>query len=159
MSLAMSCNTPEGRAESLRRARVREERLLSGLVSLMNDTKWREVFTLLVKQGIWFQIELIDWQVGKLSNLQRQYHPTVFLENPNGFVDGVVSSGFFFWEIRRVRCPATIPGRLVLSSRDHVQDLKTLVASLECLGRLPLDVTDDYIEIRGYNELATDRVT
>jgi hypothetical protein len=154
MSLAMSCNTPEGRAESLRRARVREERLLSGLVSLMNDTKWREVFTLLVKQGIWFQIELIDWQVGKLSNLQRQYHPTVFLENPNGFVDGVVSSGFFFWEIRRVRCPATIPGRLVLSSRDHVQDLKTLAASLERLGKLPLNIADDYVEIRGYSEIA-----
>jgi hypothetical protein len=155
----MSFNTPEGREENIRRARGREEHLQSGLVSLMNDTKWREVFTTCVRQGIWFQIELIDWHVGELSALQRLHHATVFLENPNGFVDGVVSNGFFFWEIRRVRCPATIPGRLVLSSRDHVQDLKTLVASLECLGRLPLDVTDDYIEIRGYNELATDRVT
>lgn len=154
LSLAMPFNTPEGRGENLRRARAREERLLSGLVSLMNDTKWREVFTILVKQEIWFQLELIDWQAGKLSDLQRQYHPTVFLENPNGFVDGVVSSGSFFWEIRRVRCPGTIPGRLVLSSRDHVQDLKTLVASLEYLGKLPLKVADDYLEIRGYSEIA-----
>ena len=55
----MPFNTPKGRSEGLRRRRAKEERICAGLVSLMNDTKWREVFTLIVTRGVWFQIQLV----------------------------------------------------------------------------------------------------
>ncbi len=61
----------------------------------MNDTKWREVFTLIVTRGIWFQIQLIDWSEETLSILLRQYHPTVFKKHPKGYVDGVLGSASF----------------------------------------------------------------
>ena len=155
----MPFNTPQGRSEALRRRRAKEERLYAGLVSLMNDTKWREVFTLIVTRGVWFQIQLVGWTDSTLSILLREYHPTVFQKSPQGFVDGVLGSGFFLRELRRVRCPTIIPGHLVQSARDHPQELGELVEALKALGRIPLEVTDDYVEVRGYDEITRNRGT
>ena len=47
-----------------------------------------------------------------------------------------------------------IPGDLVKSSRDHRQDIKGLAEALGALGRVPLDLPEDYLEIRGYDEIS-----
>ena len=61
----MPFKTEQGIEESIRRRRASEERLFSTLVPVMNNTKWREVFTIIVDRSIWFQVQLVDWKDGE----------------------------------------------------------------------------------------------
>jgi hypothetical protein len=142
----------EGIAESQRRAQAREARLYADLIPLMNDTKWREVLVTIARREIWFQLQLVGWQRDAFTQLIAPVHPGFFERTPQGFVDGVHTSGFFFREIWRVRCPFVVPGQLVRSIHDRRQDIAGLMEALGTLGQLPLAESESCIEIRGYDE-------
>ena len=145
-------------AESRRRRSEREKRRYEKLVPLMNNTKWREVFRIITGREIWFQVQLVGWET--FSKLIAPPSPGVFdlapkgWVHPSGFIDGLIGSGFFFREIHRVRCPATVPALLMKSVHDHKQNMAELLEALQSLGRIPISQIETHIEIRGYNELA-----
>jgi hypothetical protein len=147
----MPFNTPQSRQESQRRRRAKEQRLYASLVPLMNDTKWREVLTTICRREIWFQVQLIDWKLDAFTPLQSPPHPGFFERAQNGFVDSIVGGGFHFREIQCVRCPAIVPGRLVRSIHDRPQDIDGLINELQHFGQIPTVITQDYLEIWGYD--------
>lgn len=146
----MSFNTPPGNAESQRRRQAKEARQYANLVPLMNDTKWREVLTTIATREVWFQLQLVGWKAE--TELISPPHPGIFERTSEGFVDGLVGSGFYFREIRRVRCPFIVPGRLVRSIQNRAQDIAGLVHALRGFGQLPISQSESYLEIRGYDE-------
>jgi hypothetical protein len=89
----------------------------------------------MAQREVWFQLQLVGWQAEAFTKLIGPVHPGLFERTPRGFVDGVHGSGFFFREIRRVRCPFVVPRRLVryMSSYD-MNDLLTLVTTDQAEG-------------------------
>jgi hypothetical protein len=147
----MPFNTPQAKAERERRKRANEDRLYSGLVSLMNDVKWDEVFMTLVQREIFFQLQLVGWSADKFCPLIHPPAPGLF-NRANGCVDGLLGAGFYYYELQCVRCPAVIPGSMVLSSKPHQQDLAGLAEALRSLGKLPITETSDHLNISGYQQ-------
>lgn len=135
------------REEMQRRARTAEARRLVELRPVMNDTKWREVFSVIAARGIWFQVQLIDpqWTSGIIA--PSRVSGVVTSED---WVDGLVGGGFYLRELLWMRCPAVVPGELVKSVAPRKQDLVGLCETLQTLGKLPIVQEEAYLEIRGY---------
>lgn len=120
---------------------------------LMNNTKWREVFTCLAKRDIRFQVGWIN-----TPDFPRDTVHSLFSERlvgERGLLDPGIGGPCYYKEIEYVRIPKVL--RLPKVMRGEVygyheqeQDVAGLVAELHGLGQLPLTVMSDYVEIRGY---------
>lgn len=134
------------------------ENRIDGIISrkykarLMNNTKWREVFTCLVRLDIRFYIVWIDGPASLRSPPHR-----VFLDDidERGLGDSRIGGPFYYKEIHAVRVPRVL--RMPKLMRGQVdgyeeseQEVGRLLEELHQMGQFPLNETDDYVEIYGY---------
>jgi hypothetical protein len=119
---------------------------------LMNNTKWREVFTCLAKSELRFQVAWInapDFPHDVLHSINLSW------VGERGLLDPGIGGPCYYKEIAYIRIPTVL--RLpkvmrgeVYSYQEKKQNVESLVAELHSLGQLPLTVMSDYVEIRGY---------
>jgi hypothetical protein len=131
-----------------RERRVRQA--ASSLVALMNDTKWREVFSCACRHSLWFQISWLHDSSWPSDSLQ---HPVA--ENwldTNGIRDPGIGGPCFYRDILWIRFPRV---RRDLRFGPARQPVQQFVDDLASLGVLPITETDEYVEIRGYQSVAS----
>jgi len=106
-------------------------------VQLMNNTKWREVWSLIAKLSLRLSMKYADdpnwqsnalWGPFRLDDVQE-----------NGIRDPGVGGPFLFKQILSIRIPKTFQN-----------DTEAFAAAIGKLGDLPVSETDEYIEILAY---------
>lgn len=124
----------------------RREKAVSRLLPCMNDTKWREVFLLIARRNLTFQIA---W-VGDLVWPTDSYHKVQenLIEN-NGLRDPGIGGPCVYRDILWIRLPKTVKWG---NGNWFAQDLVPFATDLTTLGTMPLQSNEDGIEIRGYQE-------
>jgi len=138
--------------DSQHRAEIdrRKDRARRELVPLMNDTKWREVFLLNVRLGLRFQMAWIRDSEWKTSAI---HHPvSAHLISCDGIKDPGVGGPCLYRDILWIRFPRVLPSEYWGPAE---QSLQQLWAELVRIGMLPVRTTNDFVEIRGYDEPAT----
>lgn len=119
---------------------------------LMNNTKWREVFTCIARLDIRFHIAWIDDANAQTNALHRVSLHEI---GERGLHDSGIGGPFHYKEIHCVRIPKVfrVPKTMrgeVYDYDDIEQDVDVLLAAIRRLGQLPLTETGDYVEIHGY---------
>jgi hypothetical protein len=110
--------------------------------SLMNDTKWREVWELLASLKLRIHFAYArghSWNLSNSKTLQGPF-PAAWVEE-RGVRDPGIGGPFRYEEILWIRVP-----------RIAGNDVDAFCARLDALGRLPLRVEPDFVEVRGYHD-------
>ena len=108
---------------------------------LLNDTKWREIWTLLTKFGQHFRMQYANSDVWNADNKERLHYPLPSHDVlDNGIRDPGVGGPFRYFEIYSIEIPKTN------------QEFGIFYTHLTDLGTLPLIDHHAYIEILGYRE-------
>jgi hypothetical protein len=109
-------------------------------VSLMNDTKWREVWMVMTEMRLRFRFAYAGddrWNEANSERLQGPF-PAGYVQ-AKGIRDPGIGGPFFYKEILWVRVPR-IPGN----------NIESFVAQVRSLGQLPVHFGPDYVEICAY---------
>lgn len=109
--------------------------------SLMNDTKWREVWEILTDLRLRFYIAFLghnDWNVHNSAKLQGPFSRDYVLER--GIRDPGIGGPFLYKHIQWIQVPKIRGNNVDEFSR-----------RLEVLGRLPVFIDSNFLEIRGYH--------
>lgn len=112
--------------------------------SLMNNTKWREVWTVLAELRLRIHFAYADqtsWNDDNSGKLQGPF-PVDYVQE-RGIGDPGIGGPFFYKQILWIRVP-----------RIYGNDVGAFCQRVEALGRLPISVGDDFVEIRGYHVAA-----
>ena len=115
------------------------------LVACMNDTKWREVFASIARHGLAFQAAWVrdsDWNTQGLHRIQVSYIDTHGLRDPG--IGGPCHYRDLLW----IRVPRAL--RVAYCRVPRKQAIEPFLAELGSLGSVPLNQTEEYVEIRGY---------
>ena len=116
----------------------------SGSASLMNDTKWREVWEVLTALQLRFHIAFLgqpDWNAQNSLSLYGPFRSDFVLHR--GIRDPGVGGPFDYQDILWIRVPRVY--------RNNVDEFLRQVGSL---GQMPLFEGVDVVEVRGYQVFA-----
>ena len=115
------------------------------LVACMNDTKWREVFDSIARHSLDFQVAWVrdsDWNTQGLHRVQGSWVEMHGLRDPG--IGGPCHYRDLLW----IRVPRAVPDAYCRVPRKQAID--PFLSELGSLGSVPLNQTEDYVEIRGY---------
>jgi hypothetical protein len=123
---------------------------------LMNDTKWRELFTCLARLYLAFKVAYIDDENLLLS--EKSYYISTDLIGDRGIKDpGIGSAGFCLYKqiycicINRIpHIPKTPSEQKYLYYQRQQNNFNELLKELDKLGQIPINLLDDRLEIHGY---------
>ena len=106
----------------------------------MNDTKWREVWTVLCELRLRVHFAYAGDEGWNAANAARLWgpFPMSYVQN-DGIRDPGIGGPFRYKQILWIRVP-----------RIAGNDVDAFVARVKSLGQLPLRVERDYVEVRGY---------
>lgn len=150
----MPFRTAQAIAERRRRGRSREERFLTKAVSVMNDTKWREVWVQAARFELWFRAAFICRREPTIPIEfdRQQLHsplPEVAFESHQIGDWGTMCGPYkdLLWVLFPRRfCYANDCGH----RRFRDQRIQGFLEALKALGELPLEATDRFVRIYGY---------
>ncbi len=124
-----------------------EKRLRTYSVSLMNNTKWRELFCRIAATGLWFKVSTI-WNVESsiLQKITQAHFEKEFIG------DGCLVGGpLFYKEIFQLRVLRYQPESKI-NEKVEYDDARwqSFLASLDELGEIPLTIHRSEAVIQGY---------
>jgi hypothetical protein len=119
------------------------------MVGVMNNTKWREVFSAVAKYRVQFSVSWVNDRIWNTASLHAVLPSWVAAD---GIRDPGIGGPCFYREILLIRFPFCIQENFGIRKQDAISDL---VADLRNLGALPIRKTDEFLEIKGYEEPAT----
>ncbi|MCL2309254.1 MAG: hypothetical protein FWC42_03115 [Proteobacteria bacterium] len=131
-------------SELTRRTRARARKF----VAQMNNTKWREVFRIIARHKIGFQIA---WVHGEepLPTIHGLHNEELI--DRTGLRDPGIGGPCFYWEILWLRFPYTLQYD---NSRGHIrietQEIAPFLRELRSLGELPINESSQFVELLAY---------
>lgn len=118
--------------------------------ALMNDTKWREVWLVIVELGVRLYFSYADSDDWNAANASRLFGPfRVEHVWERGIRDPGIGGPFLFKQILEIRVPRHSPPRPGVGPI-VMNDLDVLVHRLRELGEIPVSTNDEVVVIRGY---------
>jgi hypothetical protein len=124
----------------------RTQKVARGLVSCMNDTKWREVFLCASRHQLQFKVAWVrdpGWNAESLHRIRESLIDNHGLRDPG--IGGPCSYRDILW----IRFPFSIHNAYY-GQVPWGQPIEKLLEDLASLGSLPVRQTQEYLEIRGY---------
>lgn len=108
----------------------------------MNNTKWREVWTVLCELRLRIHFAYADAEDWNRANSRRLWGPfPISYVRTDGIRDPGIGGPFRYNQILWIRVP-----------RIAGNDTDAFIARLESLGQLSLAVDPEHVEVRGYDE-------
>ncbi len=113
---------------------------------LLNNTKWREILTVLAENEVGFVVKLIDQPIEKCL----EYIDCFEIEE-NRLADGAIGVPTEYSKIQLIQ----IPKNPKSSHIEYIQgrstpDISSVINRIVQLGKIPLEEYDTYYEIQGY---------
>ncbi len=117
--------------------------------ALLNNTKWREILDLVGELGIPVQFAFVPEE----RFLSQTYFPKGGCQNDHT-IDCTFHGPFYLKNIFAIRCPRIEIRRDPKTGRRSEDETKSkeLVARLELLGKLPIEIQADYIVLTAYKK-------
>jgi len=102
----------------------------------LNNTKWREVWTIVAAEKLRVQISFVSDDHWNSANAASVFGPfSLHLVEQDHIRDPGIGGPFFYREIRSLR---------ILGTSDEI------ILRLRSLGQLPLSVGSNFVELEGY---------
>jgi len=114
---------------------------------LLNNTKWREIFSILATNEIGFVVKLIDEPINKCLD----YIDSFEIEESR-IADGAIGVPTEYSKIQLIQIPKNPEiSHLEYMGGRATPDILRAINMIQNIGKIKLDEHDDYYEIIGYD--------